>query len=232
MRRGKRPAAGGTGPGLPGPVARTCLPDAGGCLPSVGASGPFSCPVVTTDPSVFPARAPAAPSRPPRAVARAPVPLNARPVSPGPAARVPVGPSPFARPAWPSRARGVGGRHAHHPASEKAPVTPNPPGSGHPSGCGSRGRRGQAGSAARCWCDVPVWRRRVRRGGIGCTKRVHKRVVPTEGGRSRLCVWFPDPAMTPPDRLPQEDPLRGRRPLSRPYVGWVSGESRAEEENE
>ena len=68
--------------------------------------------------------------------------------------------------------------------------------------------------------------------GIGRTKRVHKRVFPTEGGRSRLCVWFPDPAMTPPARLPQEDPLRGRRPLSRPYVGWVSGGGRAEEENE
>ena len=167
MRRGKRPAAGGTGPGLPGPV--------------VWAVG-----MPTTQPPRKPLSLPTHP---------------AWDVLPGAAPDVTRGLS------WATSA-------------------------GHPSGCGSRGRRGQAGGAARCWCDVPVWRRRVRRGGIGCTKRAHKRVFPTEGGRSRLCVWFPDPAMTPPARLLQEDPLRGRRPLSRPYVGWVSGESRAEEENE
>ena len=142
MRRGKRPAAGGTGPGLPGPVAR-----------AVG--------MPTT--------------QPPRKPLSLPTHL-AWDVLPGAAPEV----------------------------------------------VGAGGWRGK----------VLVWRRCVRRGGIGCTKRVHKRVFPTEGGRSRLCVWFPDPAMTPPARLPQEDPLRGRRPLSRPYVGWVSGESRAEEENE
>ena len=208
MRRGKRPAAGGTGPGLPGPWRGL----------------------------VFPTQAPAAPSRPLRAVARAPKCPRAPkrttglPGTRGTGTRWPVtissGPPGLPGPvAW-----AVG--TSHHPASEKASVAPNPPGLGRPSGCGSRGRRGQAGGVARCWCGAPVWRRCARRWGIGCTKRVHKRVFPTEGGRSRLCVWFPDPAMTSPARLPQEDPLRGRRPLSRPYVGWMSGGGRAEEENE
>lgn len=188
----------------------------------MGASGPFSCPVVTTDPSVFPARAPAAPSRPPRAVARAPVPLNARPVS-----RDPRHEYPLARhhsPGLPGPvARAVGTSTTQPPRKSLSLLTHLAwdvlPGVA-PEVVGAGGWRGK----------VPV--RCVRRGGIGRTKRVHKRVFPTEGGRSRLCVWFPDPAMTPPARLPQEDPPRGRRPLSRPYVGWAPGGGRAEEENE
>jgi len=90
MRRGKRPAAGGTGPGLPGPAAR-----------AVG--------MPTT--------------QPPRKPLSLPTHL-AWDVLPDVAPDVTRGLS------WAMSA-------------------------GRPSGCGSRGRRGQAGGAARCWCGVP-----------------------------------------------------------------------------